>query len=725
MTDCSRPSSRARCASVIALALACAGFAATAAAQAPPAADAAASATPPALHQQPRHLQPMDVFALEWADAPAVSPDGRSIVYARNGFDHLKDVGRSDLWLLAADGSRHRPLTDSGDASGACWSPDGSRIAYLQRRGTATQIHARWMDSGQSAALTQLGETPGDLAWSPDGKWIAFTMRVEAAPDTPLVQLPQAPEGATWAPTPKLIERLIYRRDGAGYVDPGYRHVFVLPAEGGSPRQVTQGSFDHQGPIAWLPDGRSMVVTSNRNEGWEYDLADSELYSVDVATGTAVALTARDGADAAPALSPDGRRIAYVGFDDRKLASHDSRLYVLDLDSGTSRLLSGGLDRGISAAAWDARGRGIYFAYADEGQDKLGWIGVDGNGLRTVAGDFGGTTIGRPYGGGAFSAAGGTLAYTLGTAQRPAEIAIANGKAPRVLTDLNRDALAHKTLGNVEERWIASSADGRRIQAWVVKPPGFDAAKKYPLLLEIHGGPHADYGPRFAPETQLYASAGYVVLYLNPRGSTSYGEEFANLIRHDYPGKDYDDLMSAVDAVIEEGYVDADNLFVTGGSGGGVLTAWIVGHTKRFRAAVVAKPVINWMSFVLTADMYPFFTDYWFPGTPWEHPQHYLDRSPLMHVGKVSTPTMLLSGEDDHRTPSSEAEQFYQALKLRRIDTAMVRIPGASHGINRRPSHMIAQVLYTLGWFERYRGRAPAPTAVAAGDAAVSVPAVR
>lgn len=664
---------------------------------------AAEPGAPRVLHAESRHLQPMDVFALEWADQPSVSPDGRTVVYSRHGYDRMKDRGRSDLWLLSVDGSRHRPLTDSGDASGAAWSPDGDRLAYVMSHGEAAQIHVRWMDSGQSASLTQLAEGPGDLAWSPDGRWIAFTMRVAAEPATPLVKLPEAPEGADWAPKPKLIDRLIYRRDGAGYVDAGYRHVFVVPAEGGSPRQVTKGDFDHQGPLAWMRDGRSLVVTSNRDKDWEYDLVDSELFRVDIASGETVALTARDGADGEPALSPDGTRLAYIGFDDRKLASHDSRLYVLELDSGESRLLTGGLDRAVGAPVWDQKGRGIYFAFADQGQDKLGWIGADGKGLRTVASDFGGTTIGRPYGGGAYDAAGGTLAYTRGTPDRPGDIAIANGDAPRLLTDLNRDALAHKTLGAVEERWVESSADGRRIHAWVVKPPGFVEGRKYPLLLEIHGGPHADYGPRFAPETQLYASAGYVVLYVNPRGSTSYGEEFANLIRHDYPGKDYDDLMSTVDALIAEGFIDSDNLFVTGGSGGGVLTAWIVGHTDRFRAAVVAKPVINWMSFVLTADMYPFFNDYWFPGPPWEHAQHYLDRSPLMYVGKVSTPTMLLTGEDDHRTPISEAEQFYQALKLRRIDTAMVRIPGASHGINMRPSHMIAQVLYTLGWFERYR----------------------
>jgi dipeptidyl aminopeptidase/acylaminoacyl peptidase len=234
--------------------------------------------------------------------------------------------------------------------------------------------------------------------------------------------------------------------------------------------------------------------------------------------------------------------------------------------------------------------------------------------------------------------------------------------------------------------------------------PQFDAGKQYPLLLEIHGGPYENYGPRFAPETQLYASAGYVVLYVNPRGSTSYGQAFADRIQHNYPSQDYDDLMSAVDAVLAKGYVDPQRLYVTGGSGGGVLTAWIVGHTDRFRAAVVAKPVINWTSFALTADAYPFFTQYWFPAPPWEAQEHYWKRSPLAYVGQVKTPTMLITGEEDYRTPISESEQYYQALKLRRIDTAMVRIPGASHGINARPSHMLAQVLNTLGWFERYSG---------------------
>jgi acylaminoacyl-peptidase len=328
-----------------------------------------------------------------------------------------------------------------------------------------------------------------------------------------------------------------------------------------------------------------------------------------------------------------------------------------------------------------------------------------------VASDLGGGDLGRPYGGGSYSvSAAGRVAYTWTRPEVPADVAVAAlGVPPKVLTQLNGDLLPQRHLGTTEEIWFESSHDRRKIQGWIVRPPAFDATKRYPLILEIHGGPFADYGDRFGAEMQLYAAAGYVVLYVNPRGSTSYGEEFGNLIHHDYPGHDYDDLMSGVDAVLARGYVDPGQLFVTGGSGGGVLTAWIVGKTDRFRAAVSAKPVINWASFVLTSDMTNFFTRYWFPAPPWEKPEEYLRRSPLQYVGNVKTPTMLLTGEQDFRTPISEAEQFFTALKLRKVDTALVRFPGASHELVTRPSQLIAKVGYVLAWFEKHRPQAPRP----------------
>jgi acylaminoacyl-peptidase len=268
---------------------------------------------------------------------------------------------------------------------------------------------------------------------------------------------------------------------------------------------------------------------------------------------------------------------------------------------------------------------------------------------------------------------------------------------------VNADLFNHKKVGAVEEIWYESSFDGRKVQGWICKPPDFDPNKKYPLLLEIHGGPFTNYGSRFSTEVQLYAAAGYVVLYTNPRGSTSYGEEFANLIHHNYPGEDYDDLISGVDAVIEKGYIDEDQLYVTGGSGGGVLSAWIIGKTDRFRAAVVAKPVINWSSFVLHADGPAFFSKYWFSGFPWETPEQYWKRSPLSLVGNVKTPTMLLTGEQDYRTPISESEQYYTALKLNKVDAAMVRIQDSGHGIANKPSNLMNKVAYVLGWFEKHQ----------------------
>lgn len=671
-------------------------------------------------------LQPRDVFDLEWANHPAISPDGSRIVYQRMAFDIMKDLRRGRLWLLDADGGRHRPLTDGPqDDQAAVWSPSGDRIAWVSEQDGSAQIRVRWMDSGQSAVLTRLTELPNNLAWSPDGRWLAFTKRVPSD-SKPLAKLPAKPKGADWAPEAKLIDRIGYRSDDVGYLVPGYDHVFVIPAEGGTPRQVTRGDYQHVARPAWSRDGRALFVATNYQKDWEYDPSESDLYRIDVASGAATRLTDRDGPDTNPVLSPDGSRLAYVGYDDRRLGYHVAHLYLLDLDSGGSRTLTADFDYNVQDPAWDRGDSGLFFGYEREGSSRIGWVSADGGRVEDVVDDFGGTAMGRPYAGGSFSVGGGHLAYTRGTVERPADVGVVErGGKPRLLTDLNADALDHKTLGAVEEIWVKSSADGLPVQAWIVKPPRFDPARRYPLLLEIHGGPYTDYGPRFAPETQLYASAGYVVLYVNPRGSTGYGQAFADQIQHNYPGRDYDDLMTAVDATLARGYVDAQRLYVTGGSGGGVLTAWIVGHTERFRAAVVAKPVINWTSWVLTTDIYPYAERYWFAAPPWAQgeQENYWRRSPLAYVGKVKTPTMLITGESDYRTPISETEQFYQALKLQRVDTAMLRIPGAAHAINIRPSGMLAQVLNTLGWFARYGGNALAPAESAQAEGAQAAPA--
>ena len=651
-----------------------------------------------------QRLEPMDVFKLQFADDPQITPDGTRIVYVRNFMDIMKDRQRSNLWIITTDGTSHEALTtgDHRDTSPR-WSPDGNRIVYLSDASGKPQVYCRWVDSGRTAQLTHLTTASAAPTWSPDGKQIAFVAMV-AEPVKPFITMPDKPAGAEWAPPPKMIRKLVYRFDGKGYLPNGHLQLFVVGAEGGAPRQLTNGPYDHGSPV-WTPDGKALLCTANRHPDGEYDPSDTEIYEVTLADRRIRALTDRRGPDMSPVVSRDGKYVAYLGYDDRQQGHQAVRLYVMDRDGKKSRVLTGKLDRSLRAPLWNKSRESVLFLYDDHGSTKVGWATMDGETVSGFVTDVGGTTISRPYASGTYSVAdNGTIAFTKTHPSHPAEVAIAtaDGKQTVCLTKLNDGLLGDRTLGDIEELWYPSSHDGRKVHGWLVKPPGFDAKKKYPLILEIHGGPFANYGDRFAVEPQLYAAAGYVVFYANPRGSTGYGEEFGNLIHHAYPGHDYDDLMSGVDAVIARGFVDKDRLFVTGGSGGGVLSSWIIGKTNRFRAAVIAYPVINWHSWLLTTDMSAYGMRNWFPGPPWEHSEHYRKRSPLDLVGNVTTPAMLLTGEEDYRCPISESEQYYKALKLRKVDAALVRVPGASHNVAARPSHLIAKVAYTLKWFQTH-----------------------
>jgi dipeptidyl aminopeptidase/acylaminoacyl peptidase len=532
---------------------------------------------------------------------------------------------------------------------------------------------------------------------------IAFTMFVPAEKPKAPAKMIAPPAGANWGPPLKYIESLKYRADGQGDVRPGYQHVFVLPAAGGTLRQVTDGSFDHSDP-EWAPDGKTLLFSANRRPGAEYDPLESEIYEVTLATGAIRQLTNRKGPDSSPTLSPDGKLIAYAGLDDREQGWQMSHLYVMNRDGSDRRMLAPNLDRELNGGVWSADGSGLYVQYDDQGDTKLAFVPLAGD-VRKLADRLGGLSISRPHGGAQFTVAtDGRFAFTLASPDRPADLATGKAGAPIVrVTNLNDDIWAKRKAATVEEIWFTSSFDQRRIQGWITKPADFDPRRKYPLVLDIHGGPWENYGARFSADNQLYAADGFVVLSPNPRGSTSYGEEFATVINHEFPNHDYDDLMSGVDAVIALGIVSPDSLFVTGGSGGGILTAWIVGHTQRFRAAVVAKPAANWASAVLTTDELSLFARYFFGAMPWDDPESYRRRSPLTYIGNVTTPTMVITGEQDFRTPSSEAEQFYGALKLRKVPTAMLRIPDASHDIDAKGSNLIAKAVYTIGWFNKYR----------------------
>ncbi|RNL87063.1 S9 family peptidase [Sinomicrobium pectinilyticum] len=648
-------------------------------------------------------LELKDIFDLEYISGPAISPDGKKIVYVRHFSDIMTDKNLSNLWIMNADGSNNRPLTTGNhNDTQPVWSHNSEMVVYKSDKDGKVQLYLHWPDNGNEIKLTNSVTTPGSVSFSRDDSYLAFSMFIPSRKKQPAIQLPEKPEGATWNDPPRYIDDLKYRADGSGYLKEGYSHIFTLPVTGGTPRQLTSGDLNYGSPV-WDKDGKHLLFAANLHNDREYEPNNSEIYRISVSTGTMDTLTTRKGPDRNPVVSPDGKTIAYLGHDERYMGYQITRLYLMNSDGSSPELISGNFDRDVRNIYWAKDGKSLYFQYDEKGDTKIGSIDLNGK-VKTLVEGAGGLTLGRPYNAADFSvSSNGTIAYTLGGTQHPADLAVLNGKSSSRLTDVNKDIFDYKKTGKVEEIWYKSSFDGKDIQGWIVTPPGFDPGKKYPLILEIHGGPFTSYGSVFSAEIQMYAARGYVVLYTNPRGSTGYGEEFGNLIHHDYPNHDYDDLMSGVDEVIKKGYIDTENLFVTGGSGGGVLTAWIVGHTDRFAAAVVAKPVINWYSFVLYADNPAYFAKYWFGEFPWDNPEPYLKRSPLSYVGNVTTPTMLLTGESDFRTPIPESEQFYTALKLRKVDAAMVRIPGASHGITSRPSNLIGKVAAVLSWFDKHK----------------------
>jgi dipeptidyl aminopeptidase/acylaminoacyl peptidase len=651
-----------------------------------------------------RTFSARDLFGLRVAADPQVRPDGGSIAYVRETYDISNDNSQRSIWLIdPASGAQSPLVVDENANSAPRWSPDGQRLAYVVNTpGRPSQLYVRWIANGHSARVAILEQAPNSIAWSPDGKTLAFTM-LTLDEGQPLAPPLTKPEGAKWADPLKMIDRLTYRADGEGYLKPGYRHIFTVSADGGTPRQITFGRFDDQGPIAFDSDGQSVLFATNRADNWERDPNESDIYRVSISEGTLTRLNRRVGPDESPLVSPDGSKIAYTGYDDHQRSYENTGLYVMNRDGSNSRLLTASLDRSVANPRWASDSRSVYVSYVDHGVTKIARVPLEGR-LETVATGLAGAGLDRPYSGGEFSVGkNGVIAFTQGAPDQPPDIAIFQGGKTQRLTHLNDDLFAGKTLASVEALPVVSSFDKLPIEAWIVRPPKFDASQKYPLILEIHGGPFSSYGPTFSTDDQLYAVAGYVVVYANPRGSTSYGEAFANQIDKNYPSHDYDDLMSVVDTAIAKGSIDTNRLYVTGGSGGGVLTAWIVGKTNRFRAAAAQKPVIDWTSEVLTVDMYSFMAKYWFGKMPWEDPMAYWNRSPLSLAGNVNTPTLVIVGEEDARTPPSQSEQLYQALQLRGVPTALIRVPGASHGgLAARPSQSASKAQAILGWFERY-----------------------
>jgi dipeptidyl aminopeptidase/acylaminoacyl peptidase len=649
-----------------------------------------------AMAQQPaiQKLRLEHYLDMETVSSPQHSPKGDEIVYVRQWVDKMNDKRESEIWVMNSNGSKNRFLVKG---TNPLWSPDGNRIAYLAEGAPkGSQIFVRYMDeSGASTQLTRLEKSPNNLVWSPDGKSLAFTMLV---PDKSSwgVRVPGKPDGAKWTEEPRFVDDLVYRRDRVGFLEDGYTHVFTVSADGGTPRQLTDGKWNHgESGLSWTKDGKEILFSSLRTPDAEYAYRESDIYAVNVESKSIRQLTTRKGPDSRPLVSPDGKSVAYVGYDWTDDTHIDSKLYVMSIDGSNPRMISGNLDRTPDVVEWAADNSGVYFNASDHGARHLYFASVRGGEPKQL-------TKGAQMLNITHINARGQAVGTLTTSQKPADIVSLNVSSPTSISQLTRvndDVLGGVKLGEVEEIRY-TSVDDFKIQGWIVKPPDFDASKKYPLILIIHGGPHAMYDCGFNFTFQHHAAEGYVVLYTNPRGSTGYGSAFGNAIKNAYPSKDYDDLMKGVDEVIKKGYIDEQNLFVYGGSGGGVLTSWIVGHTTRFAAASVNYPVIDWISFVGTTDGVSWYRN--FKKYPWDDPSEHLQRSPLMYVGNVKTPTMLMCGVNDLRTPISQTEEFYQALKMLRVPTVMIRFNDEFHGTSSKPSNYLRTQQYLYYWFKKY-----------------------
>ena len=649
-----------------------------------------------------KNLELSDYMFWETVASPQISPDGSSIIYTRTHADIMTDDWVSELWIMDADGERNRFFAKGSSVD---WAPNGKRIAYVGAASDKAQIFVRWNDAeGATSQITHESNDIGALAWSPDSRKIAFQAAVPITPSWE-IDLPPRPEGAEWTEDSRVVDRLHFRADGEGFTD-YYNHLFVVTAEGGTARQITKGNWN-AGGLEWTPDGRGLVFSGVVNKDQDSTSYLSNINYVDIATGNTRVLNVSPGAWGFPAVSPDGRTVAFTGT--TKLHTSEPtyppvQLRLVDIDGKNERTLIADIGDELADSrdallgiSWTRDSKGFYLNLGSRGTMNVKHIDLKGK-MRTV-------TSGNHVFKVSSVSDKGVVAGTYSTphiTQNVATSKLRNGQIKQ-LTDVNKDILDGVELGAVEEINY-KSFDGTPIQGWIVFPPDFDPSKKYPLELDIHGGPNYMYSVEFNYAFQEMAANGYVVLYTNPRGSTGYGTAFANAIDNSYPGEyDMGDLMAGVDAMLTRSYIDKDQLFVSGCSGGGILTSYIVTQTDRFTAAVALCPIVNWFSAFGGSDI-PLAVFDIFSKPFWEDMSDWIDHGPLFHAHKVKTPTMMMVGAKDIRTPVQQSEEFYMALKMNGVPTKLIYVADEWHGTYSRPSNMFRTLLYKRKWYEEHSG---------------------
>lgn len=680
---------------------------------------------------QKRSIAETDLFDFTWVADPQISPDGSMVAFVRVTVNAKKDGYDTSIWAVPASGNEEPHRITSGNRDGSPrWSPDGKYLAFVRLtekdgKPDAPQLFMLSMAGGDSWQFTSLIKGAGGPIWSPDGKWIAFGSGT--SPEDLAKQDKKTP--GEHVSDVRVITRAVYRSNGAGYLDFTHpQHLWIVaapttPEDKVTPKQITSGQFS-EGDFNWSKDGSTVFFTSDRVAEPYYQLQPTTVYSVSATGGEPVKITSFDVSGGALSLSPDGKRFAFVGSPNKPINSYTQPdLWVLDIaQNAQPKNLTAGFDYDVGSGVggdnapprggsgggpiWSPDGKAITLVYAKEGRANIGQFDAS-TGKETDV-----TTGNQAVSSLRSTPDAAKLVYSVSTPTSIGDIWVQDLKKKTAvqLTRANGDLFAKLNLTEPEEIWY-TSFDGKKIQAWVQKPPDFDPSKKYPLILNIHGGPHTAYGYVFDHEFQWMAAKGYVVLYPNPRGSTTYGQDFGNIIQYKYPGDDYKDLMAGVDEVIKRGYIDTEKLGVTGGSGGGLLTNWTVTQTQRFKAAVAQRDISDWTNWWYTAD-FTLFEPSWFKGPPFEDVDGFKNRSPITYIKNVTTPMMFILGEADYRTPpTAGGEDMFRALKYRKIPTVMVRFPGESHELSRsgQPWHRIERLQHIVGWFDKWLMGVPKP----------------
>ncbi|MGZ5021734.1 MAG: S9 family peptidase [Chthoniobacterales bacterium] len=705
-----------------------------------------------------RNITEKDLFNFVWIGDVQLSPDGSRAAFVRVSVNEKKEGYDTSLWLVATvSGEEPHRLTNGNHDTAPRWSPDGKLLSFVRAtekdgKPEPGQLYMLPMTGGDAWQFTSLPKGAGNLVWSPDGKTIAFTSssnpedmakqekkkRKEEEAKRAALSANDASPTATPSPTASpasgkaddenahesdvhVVTRAVYRSNNEGYLDPKRpSHIWTIPAprtadEKVQPKQLTSGRFNED-EMVWSKDGAQIFFISERVDEPYYELPKTELYSVAASGGEPARITTIPMAANDFALSPDGKQLAFVAAVDEPVNSYTQPdLWTIDLTpEAKPRNLTSGFDWDISSPVfgdnssprasggnvpiWSADGKSILEIFSRQGRTNIGRFDATTGALTELT--KGDQAVMRFRA----TANGARVVYLVSTPTRIDDLySLDQDGQPKQLTDINRELFSQLNLTEPEEIWY-DSFDGKKIQAWLQKPPGFDAKKKYPLILNIHGGPHTAYGWVFDHEFQWMAAKGYVVLYPNPRGSTSYGQEFGNVIQYHYPGDDFKDLMAGVDELVRRGYVDEKKLGVTGGSGGGLLTNWVIGHTDRFAAAVSQRDIASWEAWWYTAD-FTLFQPHWFKGPPFEQQEDFKARSPITYITNVKTPTMFVLGETDSRTPSGAGgEEMFRALKFRKIPTVMVKFPNETHELSRsgQPWHRIERLEHLVGWFDKW-----------------------